>query len=61
MAEANQGSLISEIIYCLEQTVSRDEEGPEYYLEKARRLRELTRNDMITDKELNIAKNNGHP
>jgi plasmid stability protein len=61
MAEANRRSLNNEIIYCLEQAVSRDKEGPESFLEKARRLRELTRNYMITDKELNMAMNNGRP
>jgi antitoxin FitA len=60
-AEINRRSVNSEIITCIEQAVTSRKIDPEMMLVKIRRVRELTGHYVISDKELNQAKNEGRP
>jgi plasmid stability protein len=58
-AEANRRSLNSEIIFCLEQSVTSKKVDPNELIAQARRIRELTAGYLISDDEFNEAKNSG--
>jgi len=59
LAENNRRSLNSEIITCIEQAVSCRKIDPEVMLVKARHMRTLTAHYIISEDELNQAKNQG--
>ena len=61
MAEANRRSINSEIIVCIEKAVTSQPIDPENVLATARKLRELTSFYLISNEELNQAKNSGRP
>jgi plasmid stability protein len=56
LAEANHRSINSEIIACLEQSVSGRRLDPDTLLANARKLREKTSGYTISDEEFNQAK-----
>jgi plasmid stability protein len=59
LAEANHRSMNSEIIACLEQSVSSRRLDPDTLLANARKLREKTSRYAISDAEFNQAKTAG--
>ncbi len=59
IAEANRRSINSEIIVCIEQSVTSHKVNPEKVLESARLLRQLTASHPISDEEFNRAKAEG--
>lgn len=61
VAEANHRSINSEIIVCIERSVSARPINVEEFLARARVLREMTSNYVISDEELDEAKNAGRP
>jgi plasmid stability protein len=56
LAEANHRSINSEIIACIEQSVSGRRLDPDTLLANARKLREKTSGYIISDEEFNRAK-----
>lgn len=60
-AAANRRSVNSEIIACIERVVRPRPVATDEILERARKLRELTAGYVITDEELDEAKNAGRP
>ena len=60
-AEANRRSLNSEIIACIEQTVTSRKINPEEFLERARKLRAKTSASPLTDETFNQAKHASRP
>ena len=60
-AAAHHRSLNSEILYCVEQTLSTHKINVNEHLEVARRLRNKTAKIMLTDEILTAAKNDGRP
>jgi plasmid stability protein len=60
-AAANRRSINSEIIVCIERSVSPRQLQPEAMIAQARRLRAKTAGYEITDAELNEAKGQGRP
>jgi plasmid stability protein len=59
VAEINRRSINSEIIVCIENTVTTRRINPDEALENARRLRQLTAGHRISDQEFNQAKAEG--
>jgi plasmid stability protein len=59
LAEANHRSMNSEIIACIEQSVSSRRLDPDTLLANARKLREKTSHYTISDEEFNQAKTAG--
>ncbi len=60
-AAANHRSINSEIIACIERSVRARPVDIDEFLERARELRELTADYVITDDKLTEAKNTGRP
>ena len=61
-AKANRRSINNEIIVCLETAVRRERVDIDTFLAKAKTLRENVKDGyVITDEELNQAKNEGRP
>jgi antitoxin FitA len=60
-AALNHRSLNSEIIACIEQSISRRRVDPAQMLVRARALREKTTSYRISKEEFNQAKNEGRP
>lgn len=58
-AEANHRSINNEVIVRLEKTLGCRKANVEEILEEARRLRELTANHPISERELDEAKRSG--
>jgi predicted transcriptional regulator len=56
LAEANHRNINSEIIACIEQSVSGRRLDPDTLLTNARKLREKTSGYIISDEEFNRAK-----
>ena len=61
VAERNRRSINSEIIVCIESAIVSRRIDPEALLENARRLRQLTAGNPITDAEFRKAKAEGRP
>ena len=61
VAETNRRSINSEIIVCIENAVAYRRIDPEEVIKDARRLRQLTAQNLITDNEFNQAKAAGRP
>jgi len=59
VAEENRRSINSEIILCIENAVTSRRINPDEMLENARRLRQLTADNLICDDEFNKAKTEG--
>jgi plasmid stability protein len=59
VAEINRRSINSEIIVCIENSVTSRRINPDEVLENARRLRQLTASHRISDEEFNQAKAEG--
>jgi plasmid stability protein len=59
VAEINRRSINSEIIVCIENSVTSRRINPDEVLENARRLRQLTFGHRICDEEFNQAKAEG--
>jgi len=51
----------SEIIVCIERALRIQEVSPHAIIASARKLREKTAYDVITDEEFNLAKSEGRP
>ncbi|MCA9961976.1 MAG: Arc family DNA-binding protein [Chloroflexota bacterium] len=61
-AAANRRSINNEIIVCLETAVHRERVNAEEFLKEVRVLREnLQMPYLLTDEEINAAKNEGRP
>lgn len=60
-AAANRRSINSEILVCIEKAIGSARLEPETHLRRARILRELTSDYVISDEELADAKNEGRP
>lgn len=60
-AAANHRSINSEIIVCIEKGVEQPALDVETFLAEARQLRELTAGHILTNQEINDAKNEGRP
>ncbi len=60
-AAANRRSINSEIIICIERSMRGRRLEPEELLERARRLRLLTRDHIITSDDFDAAKLAGRP
>ncbi len=60
-AEANRRSINSEIIVCIEKAVSSRRVEIETILVKARELRGITQNYLLTEDEITQAKIEGRP
>jgi len=60
-AEANRRSINSEIIVCIERTVTSHRVDPDAVIAKARTLRSLTAADPIENDEFNQTKAAGRP
>ena len=58
-AEANRRSINNEILVCIEKAVKSQPIRTEAVLARARKIRESTRDYVITDEELDAAKNMG--
>ncbi len=61
VAEINRRSINSEIIMCIENTVTSRRINLDEVLENARQLRKLTSGKLISDNEFNKAKTEGRP
>ena len=61
VAETNRRSINSEIIVCIENAVAYRRIDTDEVLKNARRLRQLTAQNLITDKEFNEAKTESRP
>jgi plasmid stability protein len=59
VAEKNRRSINSEIIVCIENAVTSRRINPDEMLENARRLRQLTAGNLISNDEFNLAKAEG--
>ena len=59
VAEKNRRSINSEIIVCIENAVTGRRINPDEMLENARRLRQLTAGNLISNDEFNQAKAEG--
>ena len=59
VAEINRRSINSEIIVCIENSVTSRRINPDEVLENARRLRQLTASHRISDEEFNQTKAEG--
>jgi antitoxin FitA len=60
-AAANHRSINGEILTCIERAVRGRRVNPEVLLDRARRLRQKTKDHPITDNELRTAKQMGRP
>jgi antitoxin FitA len=60
-ARLHHRSINSEIIYCVERTVSPHTLSVAEHLGLARQLRAKTTNNVVTDEEINRAKSEGRP
>ena len=60
-AAANRRSINSEILTCIERAVRGRKFNAEILLDRARRLRQKTKDHPITDNELRTAKQMGRP
>lgn len=60
-AALNRRSINSEIIVCIESVVRSRRLDTDAFIARARLLREKTADYIITDEELNRAKNEGRP
>ena len=61
VAERNRRSVNSEIIMCIENTIITRRIDPNEAIEDARRLRQLTTGQEISDEEFSQAKAEGRP
>jgi antitoxin FitA len=59
-AQANHRSINSEIIACIERSVSSQPFQPEQLLAAARKLRALTASHPSTEDDINVKKHTGH-
>ena len=60
-ASAHRRSLNSEILYCVERTVGTHRIDVSEHIERAKQLRAMTSQHLLTDEELFEAKNEGRP
>ena len=60
-AAANRRSINSEILTCIEQAVRGRKFNPEALLDRARHLRQKTKDHPLTENELRTAKQMGRP
>ena len=60
-ARLHRRSINSEIIYCVERTISPHEINVAEHLAMARQLRAKTANYLLTDEDINNVKSEGRP
>ena len=60
-ARLHRRSINSEIIYCVERTISPHEINVAEHLAMAKQLRAKTANCLLTDEDINKAKSEGRP